>query len=97
MYRVRIDDLVLKKDFKKIEARDRIKIVQAIRRKLVTKPKEFGKPLRGDLKGFWKLRVGDFRVIYEIAEEEILVTVVLIGFRRDEEVYRLALARIGSG
>jgi mRNA-degrading endonuclease RelE of RelBE toxin-antitoxin system len=49
--------------------------------------------LRGELKGFWKLRVGQFRVIYEVQEDEVVVSIVVVGFRRDEEVYRAALGR----
>ena len=96
MYQVRVDELVLKKDFKGIDLRNQIRIVKAIRQKLTTKPKEFGKPLRGELKRFWKLRVGEFRVIYEVKEEEVLVTIICVGFRRDEEVYRSLLSRLRS-
>jgi len=34
----------------------------------------------------WRLRVGDYRVIYEINEESLLILVITIGHRR--EVYR---------
>lgn len=34
----------------------------------------------------WRIRVGDYRVIYEIADEIVTVTVVEIGHRR--EIYR---------
>jgi mRNA interferase RelE/StbE len=95
MYQVVIDELVLRKDFKKIDPHDQRKIVRAIRQKLTTKPKDYGKPLRGKLRGFWKLRVGEYRVIYEIQENQVLVFVALAGFRRDEEVYREALSRLG--
>jgi mRNA interferase RelE/StbE len=97
MYRIVIDDLVLRKDFKKIDLQDQRKIVRAIRQKLMTKPKDYGRPLRGELRGFWKLRVGEHRVIYEIQEDQVLVYVVLVGFRRDEEVYREARSRLGLG
>ncbi|HTY25297.1 MAG TPA: type II toxin-antitoxin system RelE/ParE family toxin [Desulfomonilaceae bacterium] len=33
-----------------------------------------------------RLRVGDYRIIYEISEESLLVLVITIGHRRD--VYR---------
>ena len=94
MYRVIIDELVLKKDFKRIDLQDQRKIIRAIRNKLTANPKEHGEPLRGELKGFWKLRVGQFRVIYEIQENQVLVYVILVGFRRDEEVYRKVLYRL---
>jgi mRNA interferase RelE/StbE len=94
-YRIVVDELVLKKDFRKIGLEDQRKIIRAIRQRLATRPKDYGEPLRGELKGFWKLRVGQFRVIYEIYEEQVVVSVIMVGFRRDEEVYRAALGRLG--
>jgi len=44
------------------------------------------KPLTGALKGLLKLRVGDYRVIYSINPQKLLVTVHMIGHRGD--VYR---------
>lgn len=95
MFKVLIDDLVLKKDFKKIAKADQVRIIRTIRKKLTNKPEEFGKPLTGELKGFWKLRIGDFRVIYEIKKNEILVYVIMIGYRRDKEAYKKAMIRLG--
>ena len=43
-----------------------------------------GKKLRGE--NAWRIRVGDFRVIYEIHDRVLQVIVVTIGHRR--EVYR---------
>ena len=42
--------------------------------------------LSGNLAGFYKLRVGDFRVIYEILDPEQMLLVHAIGHRR--EIYR---------
>jgi mRNA interferase RelE/StbE len=50
-------------------------IRKAIEKKLMTDPIAFGKPLRYTLKGFRRLRVGDYRVIYKIIEDKVLVTV----------------------
>lgn len=94
MYRVVIDDLVLEKDFKKIDRVDQKRILTAIRKKLATEPKKFGRPLRGELKKYWKLRVGEYRVIYEILEDQVLVYIILVGFRRDEDVYKAAVSRL---
>ena len=94
MVRVVIDDLVLEKDFKKIDLADQKRILTTIRKKLATEPKKFGRPLRGELKKYWKLRVGEYRVIYEILEEQVLVYIILVGFRRDEDVYKAAVSRL---
>lgn len=39
--------------------------------------------LTGDLAGFYKLRVGNYRVLYEILHEEQLIVVHAIGHRRE--------------
>ena len=57
---------------------------QAIESKLSSHPMEFGKPLRYSLKGVRRLRVGDYRVIYTIEPDEVIL-IVKIGHRR--EVY----------
>ena len=50
-------------------------------------PRNFGQALRGsELGEFWKYRVGDWRVICQIKDAKILITVVHLGNRR--EVYR---------
>jgi len=40
----------------------------------------------GDLAGLYKLRVGDYRVVYEVLHSEQVIVVHLIGHRR--EIYR---------
>ena len=95
MFKVLIDELVLKKDFKKIDKADQLRIINTIRKKLTSKPQEFGKPLKGELKGYWKLRIGEYRVIYEIEKDKIIVYVIMVGYRRDEEAYKKAIIRLG--
>ncbi|NDV25506.1 type II toxin-antitoxin system RelE/ParE family toxin [Desulfovibrio sp. JC010] len=45
-------------------------------------PRSFGAPLRADLAGLWKYRVGNYRLIAEIQDEKIVVLVLLIGHRK---------------
>ena len=60
-----------------------IKIIKkAIEEKLMIDPLKFGLPLRRNLAGLFKLRVGNFRIIYQIKEKEVIVLVVAIGHRR---------------
>lgn len=39
--------------------------------------------LTGNLAGFFKLRVGDYRVIYDYRSEEKIITIYQIGHRRE--------------
>ena len=48
-------------------------------------PRILGKALTGDLGGFWRYRVEDYRLICEIHDNQITVLVLKIGHRR--EVY----------
>jgi mRNA interferase RelE/StbE len=94
MYRIVLDELVLERDLKPIDPSNRERILRAIRKKLTEGPGDFGSPLAGDLKGFWKLRVGAYRVIYRIFDKKKLVDVVLVGFRRNEEAYDKMMRRV---
>lgn len=49
-------------------------------------PKLFGKALVGDLKGHWRYRVGDYRLIAKIVDEEVIIYFLNVGHRR--EIYR---------
>ncbi len=45
-------------------------------------PKQ-GKPLSGNLRGLWRLRVDKFRIIYQIKNNELIVYVLNIGNRKN--------------
>lgn len=53
------------------------RIRRAIEEKLTTFPAVFGKPLRQSLKGYRKLRVGEYRVVFRIADTKVLVLAIL--------------------
>ena len=42
-----------------------------------------GKPLTAKLKGFWSLRIGNYRAIYTIKDNELIVAVITIGHRKN--------------
>jgi len=46
-------------------------------------PRRFGKGLKADLAGLWRYRVGDFRILCQIVDGELLVLVVALGHRRN--------------
>lgn len=49
-------------------------------------PRKHGGPLKGDLKDYWRYRVGNYRLLADINDEEIKIIIIHIGHRR--EVYR---------
>jgi mRNA interferase RelE/StbE len=72
------------KDLPKLSGDVKSRIRQSIETKLTKAPEEFGVPLRRTLKGYWKLRVGDYRVIYKVSDK--IVIVFRIGHRK--EIYQ---------
>jgi len=94
MYTVEIDEWVFSEDFKKIDGAGQKRIIKAVRKKLTEEPRAYGKPLAGQYKGFWKLKVGPYRVVYEILESKLTVYVIKVGYRRDSEVYKELAKRL---
>ena len=41
------------------------------------------KPLKGKYKGLYRLRVGNYRVVYRLNKEEITILIIRIGHRKD--------------
>ncbi|MBI4138219.1 MAG: type II toxin-antitoxin system RelE/ParE family toxin [Candidatus Wildermuthbacteria bacterium] len=70
---------VITKDIPPLSQEWRGAVKQAIEEKLTTHPEVFGKPLHASLKGYRKLRVGDYRVIFRI--ENALVKILAIQHR----------------
>ncbi|MFA6378975.1 MAG: type II toxin-antitoxin system RelE/ParE family toxin [Candidatus Omnitrophota bacterium] len=59
------------------------KILSKIEKYLAQDPKKLGKALKGDFDGYWRYRWGDYRVIYRIAEKDVLILVLRIAHRKD--------------
>ena len=91
---VKVHSLVLEEDLKGMDGRIRRKIFHAIEEKLTTDPERYGKALSGEFKGYYRLRVEDYRVIYRIVKQQVQVLVLKIGIRRDDEVYRDLFKRL---
>ncbi len=60
-------------DLLAINAKIKRRIKTAIETRLFTAPHQYGEPLRKTLKGYWKLRVGDYRVVFKITGYNIYI------------------------
>ena len=70
-------------DIPLLDARLRTRIKNAIKTRLMTAPHLYGEPLRKTLRGYWKLRVGDYRVVFKIVEVEVWI----LGIIHRKKVY----------
>jgi mRNA interferase RelE/StbE len=75
------------RDLRKLGADARRLILRYLRERIATgdDPRRFGRPLTRDLKGLWRYRVGDYRIVASIEGDRFVVLVVTAGHRR--EVY----------
>jgi mRNA interferase RelE/StbE len=64
---------VLSEDIPALSKTFRIRIKKAIDNKLRTHPETFGAPLRGSLVPLWKLRVGDYRIVYDLKDAKVYI------------------------
>jgi len=90
VYRLLYHSDVKKVDLPKIDARNKAMLKRAIKERLATQPEVYGKPLQGTLKGYRKLRVGEYRVVFKITEIEVLI----LGIIHRKEVYRQIQKRV---
>lgn len=87
-WRVELADSAAKQ-LRKLDPQIAKRILTFLRDRVATldDPRSIGEALRGkDFGDFWKYRVGNWRIIADLDDGVLLVTVVRIGNRR--EVYR---------
>jgi len=94
MWKIALHRLVLSEDFKGLDHSAQRLILKSVHKKLSKDPEGFGSPLSGEYKGYWKLRVGYYRVIYKILKDKVLVMVIKVGIRRDNRVYNELFYRL---
>ncbi|WP_269707417.1 type II toxin-antitoxin system RelE family toxin [Klebsiella pneumoniae] len=75
------------KSLRKMDKQNARRIVDfmSLRIAVAADPRQSGKPLKGELGEFWRYRVGDYRVLCEIRDDELVILAATIGHRR--EVY----------
>lgn len=73
-----------RKAFKKIDKTMQKRIKEYLDEVLqLENPRSRGKALTGNLVNLWRYRVGDYRIICDIQDEKILITVLRLGHRKE--------------
>lgn len=81
---------VKSEDLPLIDAKTKTRIKKAIEARLAAAPHQYGEPLRKTLQGYWKLRVGDYRVVFKIVEQEVRI----FGIMHRKKVYQAIEKRL---
>lgn len=72
-------------DLRKMDREMQCRVLRYLREKIATgkDPRRFGAPLRRELSGLWKYRLGDYRIICRIEDKKVVVYVIRVGHRKD--------------
>ncbi len=75
------------RDLRKLDRTAQQQILRYLRNRIATAedPRRFGRALANDLKGLWRYRVADYRIVAKIEDDRFIVLVLTVGHRR--EVY----------
>lgn len=86
-YKIRLSDKALK-ELAKLDKSINKLIMNWIIKNLeyTNNPRQHGKALTGNLKGIWRYRVGDYRILAEINDDEIFIFIFEIAHR--SEIYK---------
>ncbi len=76
MFNIVYHERVVSHDIPKLAPEWKERIKRAIEERLTAEPDLYGKPLRRSLKGYWKLRVSDYRIIFRIEKSTVKVLVI---------------------
>jgi len=90
LYRLLYHPLVKEKDLPKLNATMKERIKTAVKNRLLTEPEKYSEPLRKTLKGYRKLRIGDYRVVLRVDEDIIYI----LGICHRKDVYARVEKRI---
>ena len=76
------------RDLRHLDRQHQRRIMAFLRNRIepLDNPRSVGAALTGPFRQLWKYRVGDFRIICDIQDQQIKILVVRIGHRR--EIYR---------
>lgn len=76
----------IEKQLRKIPYEDVQRIFDFLKKQVAKNPRAIGKSLKGQLREFWRYRVGHYRILVKIKDSELIVLIVKIRHRKD--VYR---------
>ena len=78
-------DIKAKKSFDKLDMPVKVRIIKwlNVNIKDCENPRLFGKALEGDLRNYWRYRVGKYRILADIKDEVFTVLVIKVDKRSD--------------
>lgn len=74
-----------RKELRKLDKQLQQDILRYLRERIAVKedPRRFGKPLSYDKHGLWRYRVKNARIICRLEDDELIVLIVKVGYRKE--------------
>ena len=71
------------RELARLDRQTQVRILRFLRERVLSlaAPRDLGEALTGPLRAFWKYRVGHYRLIADIQDDELVILVVRIGHR----------------
>lgn len=76
---------IFEKEFRKLDKYTGMMIRSWIKKNLMNcdNPRKTGKALKGAYDGLWRYRIGDYRIICEIQDQELSILALTVGHRKN--------------
>ena len=75
--------LSARKELDKLDTTAQKRITRYLYERVAASPRAYGRALMGDKAGYWRYRVGDYRIVAEILDQIITVKLIRVGHRKD--------------
>lgn len=89
-FQIQYHEFVIKEDIPRLPKSIKERVKSAIETKLTSHPEHFGRPLRRSLKGYRKLRVGDYRIVFRIEQKTVKIFII----QHRSTVYTKSISRL---
>lgn len=85
-WQIKWDDSAVKQ-LRKLDKQIQDRIISYLKKIALENPRKQGKPLVGDKTRFWRYRMGEYRIICRIIDNELVVLIVAVGHRKEIYTY----------
>ena len=81
-WKIKWEDFAVKQ-LRKLDKQVEKRIISYLKKIVLENPRKQGKPLTGDKSRFWRYRMGEYRIICRIMDDELIVLIIAVGHRKE--------------
>ncbi len=81
-WQIKWEDFAVKQ-LRKLDKQIEKRIISYLKKVILENPRKQGRPLTGDKSQFWRYRMGEYRIICRIVDEDFIVLIIAVGHRKE--------------